>query len=75
MEAVRVPPALHLVADARDVGGVGPAAAAHVAHAQRQPLLDEHLHRLALVAVDPAAGVIQGVTVGVLYSRVLQLSW
>lgn len=59
VEAVAVPPAMHLVADPRDVRGVRPAAPAHVAHAQRQPLLDEHFHGLALVAVDPPAHIRQ----------------
>lgn len=53
-EAVAVLPAEHLVADARDVGGVGAATPAHVPHAQLQPLLDEHLHCFAFIPVYPS---------------------
>lgn len=53
LEAVSVPPAVHLVLDARHVCGVRATAAAHVPHAEVQPLLYVYLHGLALVTVYP----------------------
>lgn len=53
-EPVAVSPAVHLVADAGHVGCVRPTAAANVPHSEIEPLLDEHLNGLALVAIYPS---------------------
>lgn len=53
LEPPPVAPAVHLVADPRHVGGVRATAAAHISHAQLQPLLDEHLYSFTLVTVYP----------------------